>query len=96
MSVQVRKRDKSQKVVVEESKYETVDSMNTANILKEDPEAVPGLLPGDQEVLSSLGSDSSDEFSWVQRLQHIPDKVNPTNPSDGQLSNTAKRPWITA
>ncbi len=73
---QVRKRDKFKKVIVEEKKYYYVDtSSSSAASLDLDSEVQDSFQPSPSDYGSSMGSDSSDEFSWVQRLQHIPDKV---------------------
>lgn len=89
--VQIRRRDKSSKVIVEERKYETVEAATTANARASsspnmDSELADRFQPGNQEFAGSLGSDSSDEFSWVQRLQHIPDKASFLKPF--------LKPWI--
>ena len=61
---------------MEERKYETVESAGSAKAQALEGEAFDDGSPlGSTEYPEGSGSDSSDEFSWVQRLQHIPDKV---------------------
>lgn len=76
--MQVRKRDKSKKVIVEEKKYDYVDnssSSSSATPFDVEAESYDSFQPSTSDFSSSTNIDPNDEFSWVQRLQHIPDKV---------------------
>ena len=73
--MQVRRRDKSKKVIVEEKRYESVDPGSKSGLPDLDSGVLDTFQPDSDFGSSSLSSDSSDEFSWVQRLQNVPDKV---------------------
>ena len=52
-----------------------MDSSPGAAALEKENQIMDGFQSDISDFASSSVTDSNDEFSWVQRLQHIPDKV---------------------